>query len=224
MKLIRLFSIVSSFGCLVLVGKADGQEINDPLNIQLKCEVQQNGGITNLDINTQALLELVAVDQGFALPVHAKLWLSGSSFMVLRQDNTILTAIDTNILNVAYTTMILKSKSTQTSKGYLGTVDAKPVAVLNYYGTSLSFSFNFIGNYTISNPVSFVKANNNATYSSSFSGSGFGSGTCGGQNMVVTGTIMGSYSYRYSTGGGLGTFPGTGGSGLGTFPVGAPSE
>jgi hypothetical protein len=213
MKLIKLFSIVSSIGCLLFATKTDAQEINDPLDIQLKCEVQQNGGTTNLEISTQALLELVAADQGFALPVHARLWLSGSSFVVLRQDSTVLTAIDTNILNVTYTTMIVNSKSTQTSKSYLSTVDAKPVAILNYNGTSLSFSFNFIGGYHISNSVSPLKANNNAAYSTSFSGSGFGSGICGSQNMVITGTITGNNSYRYSTGG----------SGLGAFPTGASS-
>jgi len=223
MKLIKLFSIVSSIGCLVFATKADAQEINDPLDIQLKCEVQQNGGTTNLEISSQALLELVAADQGFAIPVHARLWLSGSSFVVLRQNSTILTTIDTNILSVAYATTIVNSKSTQTSKGYLGTVDAKPVAILNYNGTSLSFSFNFIGNYSISNSVSFLKANNNAVYSTSFSGSGFGSGICGTENMVITGTIRGNNSYRYSTGGsGLGAFPS--GSGLGTFPTGASSQ
>jgi hypothetical protein len=55
----------------------------------------------------------------------------------------------------------------------------------------------------------FYNASNftNAVLSRSYSGWGFGSGTCDGQNMVIKGSLKGKDTTRYAVGGGVGTFP-----------------
>jgi hypothetical protein len=218
MKQNILLSVVTIVGLLTFTGEAQTLAINNIMDIVLVCQVQQagppNASTTNLEINTQSLLELIATDQGFTLPSHAKLWLANNSFSVLRADNTIFANIDTNILNIIYGTTVLKSKLIQTSKIYSDTIKETSVVALVYNGTAISFSLNFVGENNFVNDVNFAKATNNAIVSSSFSGLGFGSGTCGGQGMVVTGSLTGKYSFRYTAGGG--TFPS--GTGSGAFP------
>jgi len=183
---------------LAFVSATRAQEINANMDLQLQCQVQQGNSITNAQIDTQSLLELIAADQGFTLPNHAKLRLNGSSFVVLQQDNTVTAYVDTNILSVVYVGMVEKSSSTNNTKNYTSTLTTTPVISINYNGSTISFSCNFKGSYAVYNLV--VHMTDKAVYTTSYSGTGFGTGTFAGQTMVVTGTLNGSYIFQYSTG------------------------
>lgn len=214
---------VAIIALLSFTARAQTLSLNEVMSLGLDCQIQQNESTftsttTNLEINTQSLLELVAADQGFTLPPHAKLWLGGNGFAVLRQDNTIFTNIDTNILSVTYVSTVLKSKLIQNRNLYQDTVDGTSVVTLIYNGSTISFNLNFIGDQTFYNQANYAKTTNNAVVSTSFSGRGFGGGTCGGKNMVVTGFLNGNYTFSYTTGnagpmppgGGDGAFPSPG--------------
>ena len=209
MHRITLFVIIANLELLALSTKAQPLGVEGIMNVALDCQVQQASGTTNLQINTQSLLELIAKDQGFTLPAHAKLWLGGDSFVILKQDNTPFTNVDVNILNVTCVATVLKSdKSTNSThpKTYVITIKGTSVVALNYNGTSISFNLNFVGENDLFNEVPESNAQNDAVYTRSFTGSGLGSGTCGEQSMVVTGSLTGTYSMRYVVGG-TGTFP-----------------
>lgn len=216
----KLSSVLAVFGLLAFTSGAQTLAINDLMNVALVCRVQQDeppdASTTNLKINTKSLLELIAADQGLALPPHAKLWLANNVFSILNEDNTIFADIDTNVLNITYVTTVLKSKLLQTTNNYLETIDGTSIVTLAYNGPSISFTLNCCGKNSFYNKVNFTKTANNAIASNSFSGWGFGSGTYNGQNMIVRGSLKGTYSTRYTAGGGVGTLPP--GSGIGAFP------
>jgi hypothetical protein len=240
MKILRLLGALAVFGLLGFAATAQVPEINNPLNIALVGQVQQeavggapNGvvtflqtvGTTNLTINTRSLLELIATDQGFTLPPKAKLQLVGDMFYILRQDNTIFTIVDSNLLSITYVTNVLQYKMIDTTNQFVHTFTGMSVAILAYNGSSISFTLNCYGKAV------FYNAGNHASRveSHSYSGWGFGSGTCDGQNMVIKGSLNGKYTLRYGAGGqGPGTFPGGGpilpplppasGDDAGTFP------
>jgi len=224
----KLLSVLAIVGLLTFTSEAQTLAINDIMNVALVCQVQQDehpdASTTNLEINTKSLLKLIAADLGLTLPPHAKLWLANNIFSILKEDNTIFADIDTNLLNITYVTTVLKSKLLQTKNTYLETLDGTSIVTLVYNGSSISFTLNCYGKNGFYNKVNFSKTTNNAITSNSFSGWGFGSGLCNGQNMVVKGSLTGIYSTRYTTGGGVGTFPPGNGSGIfpgsdvGTFP------
>jgi hypothetical protein len=206
----KLLNTMAVFGLLTFTTQAQtlALAINNVMSIALVCQVQQDStGVTNCKITTKSLLELIATDQGFTLPAKAKLWSSDDAFSVLNADDTIFTNIDTNLLNITYVTAVLKSKLTQTTNTYTDTINGSSVIILNYNGSSVSFTFNCYGKQNFLNKIK----GTNAVASSSFSGDGFGSGICDGQDMVVKGSLTGKYSMRYTvryTGdGGLGIFP-----------------
>jgi hypothetical protein len=217
MKIIRLLSAMAVFGLLAFTAKAEIY-IYNPLNIALVGQVQQDtvqgapkSGVlsevsartTNLTINTKSLLTLIATDQGFTLPPKAKLWLDGDMFYLLKQDNTIFTIVDSNLLSITYVSDVLNSKQIVTTKTYLETITGTSVAILAYNGSSISFTLNCYGKEIFYNASNFT----NAVLSRSYSGWGFGSGTCDGQNMVIKGSLKGKDTTRYAVGGGVGTFP-----------------
>lgn len=219
----RMKRILSGMAAVIglLAFTAEAQQtmaIHGIMNVALVCQVQQDGlpnaTTTNLAIRTQSLLKFIANDQGFALPANAKLWFDGSASAVLRANNTIFTNIDTNILNITYGTTVLKSKLQQTTKTYVDTIRGKSVVTLNYNGSAMSFNLNVVGENGFYNTVNYAKAENNAVGVNSFSGSGFGSGMVGDQSMVVTGTVTGRWSFRYTADG----EPVTGPSGLAVPP------
>jgi hypothetical protein len=194
--------------------------ISGPLNIALVGQVQQEetvistpgGGhislasasTTKFRINTKSLLKLIAADQDLTLPPKAKLWLSGNSFYILRQDNTIFTNIDSELLSITYVTNVLAYKTIQKTNSYASTVTETLIAILDYNGSSISFSLNCYGKNTFYNATDFT----NAIAVNSYSGPAFGSGTSGDQNMIVKGSLKGKHTTRYAVGGGgVGTFP-----------------
>jgi hypothetical protein len=227
MKTIRLLGALAVFGLPAFTATAQVPVIYNPLNIALVGQVQQEAvqgapkdgvtflqieGTTNLTINTRSLLELIATDQGFTLPPKAKLWLAGDMFYILKQDNTIFKYIDSELLSITYVTNVLQYKMVQTTNKFVRSFTGTSVAILAYNGSSLSFTLTCYGKTTFYNAGNF-KNPDNWIQSYSYSGSGFGSGTCDGQNMVIKGSLNGKYTLRY----------GGGGQGTGTFPGGGPS-
>ena len=97
----KLLGVMTVFGLLALNAKAQILEIYSPLNIDLVCQVQQGefepASTTNLTINTESLLTLIATDQGFTLPAKAKLWLADDRFYILKHDNTPFRMIDRDL-------------------------------------------------------------------------------------------------------------------------------
>jgi len=212
----KLLNAITTFVFLAFTAQAQTLAINNVMNIALVCQVQRqvqqdSSSMTNCKITTKSLLELIATDQGFTLPAKAKLWLNDDTFFVLNADDTIFTNIDTNLLNITYVTTVLKSKLIQTTNTYTDTINGTSVIILNYNGSSVSFTFNCYGKQNFLNKVK----GSNAVLESSFSGDGFGSGMCDGQNMIVKGSLTGKYSTRYTVDGGVGIFPP---GDLGTFP------
>jgi hypothetical protein len=237
MKIIRFLSATAVFGLLAFTATAQVPVIYNPLNIALVGQVQQEavqgvptGSVTflqtvettNLTINTRSLLELIAADQGFTLPPKAKLWLAGDMFYILKQDDTIFTNVDSELLSITYVTNVLQYKMIQTTNKFMHTFAGTSVAIIAYNGSSVSFTLNCYGKATFYNAGNFNNPDN-WVQSYSYSGWGFGSGTCDGQNMVIKGSLKGKYTLRYGAGGqGPGTFPG-GGSSLPLLPP-APGD
>jgi hypothetical protein len=204
----KLLNIIAVLGLLTFTAEAQNFTINSIMNVKLVCQVQQEesyetSSTTNLTINTKSLLEMIATDQGFTLPAKAKLWLSGNSFSVLNSEGTIFVNIDTNLLNITYVTTVLKSNLTQTTNTYVNTINGTSVVILNYSGSSVSFTFNCCGKQNFLNKLKDI----HAVALSSFSGRGFGPGICNSQNMIIQGSLTGKYSTRYTVGDGVGTFP-----------------
>lgn len=218
MKRPRLFGALAVFGLLTLAAQAQMVEIDGPVNIALIGQVQQQvtalstpgGGYfylqsattTNFTINTKSLLKLIAADQGFILPPKAKLWLAGDMFYILRQDNSIVTNIDSELLSITYVTNVLEYQTVQKTNRYVSTIKETLIATLHYNGPSLSFTLDCYGKTAFYNQTDFT----NAIAVNSYSGQGFGYGTSGGLNMIVKGSLQGRHAFRYQVGG-VGTFP-----------------
>jgi len=221
MKEIKILCTLVAFGLAAANVQAQALNIYCPLNIELVCQVQQvptdvvpTGNVvlderattTKLKINTKTLLAMIATDEGFTLPPNAKLWLASDVFYIFRQDNTIFTNVNSGLLNITYMTNVMDYRLFITTKRYVSNLTEPTTAIIAYNGSSVSFSLNCYGK------VKFYNATDDSTnyiLSTSYSGLGFGSGICAGQNMVITGSVAGEQTQRYKTGSGgnAGEFP-----------------
>jgi hypothetical protein len=219
MKQIKLLCVFAALGWLGLNARAQIVEFYCPLNVALVCQVQQEptevtgtnnlvykdrATTTNLTINTKTLLALIAADQGLTLPKNAKLWRVPGGFYIIGPDNTIFTNVDSGLLNLTYVTNVINNNTFLTAnRHYVSNVNSPTTAILTYNGLSVTFTLNLYGKYEFYNESddNFI----NTILSTSFSGEGFGSGTSGGQGMIITGSVTGSETQR--TKGGAQPFP-----------------
>jgi hypothetical protein len=170
----------------------DSTNQSEYLDFSLNCQLLA----TNFEINTKSLMQLIARDQGFALPPNARLWLPAGApgLSILYQDHVIFTNVDTNIFNITLVTNIVSDKITQTKNTYSETVFAPTVLQLNYNGASASFTLTCAGDWKSYSKIVFHKAGYGSNVINSFSGTCAGYGTYGDQNMVIRGTMKGNYT------------------------------
>ena len=145
---------------------------------------------TNLLINNKALLALIAKDQVFTLPANANLGMIENTFVVLNKDKSIFTNVNSGLLSLAMGTSVSKGKATQTAKSETETDASTSVGTMTYNGTNVTkviFTLNFLGKDSYTAKDNYT----NGIVSESFSGSGAGSGSCLGQNMVIKGSLSG---------------------------------
>ncbi|HTY88697.1 MAG TPA: hypothetical protein VMB80_14615 [Candidatus Acidoferrum sp.] len=224
-----------SLSCMIVLGllaaATHGQilKISGPLHLALKAWVQQGetvqttpgGGYSyllsattsNLTITTKSLLKMIAADQGFTLPPRAKLWLDDDTFYILRQDNTIFTNIDYEILSIAYANNVLAYKTIQKGGHYQSTVAGTLIATIYYNSSSLSFALDCYGKNTFYTAAD----GTNAVAVNSFTGQAFGCGSTDGHDMVLKGTLGGRQTQGYKVADG-GILPPFLGNPTGSFP------
>jgi hypothetical protein len=214
----KLFTVCTLLGLLAFSSSAQNLVDGDIINVALVCKVQQGNNPVNEKIDTKALLQLIAADQGFTLPSNPRLALDLNTFFVLNQAGDIFTNVDTNLLSVVDSTYVDTTKVMENKHTYLATIKGNTFVSLAYSGASVSFTFDCLCDTSFLNKENLDKHTNNAVVVSSFSGTGVGSGTNDDRAMTITGTMTGKNlsSSDYTTGE-PGTFP-TNGNPTGAFP------
>ncbi|HTB83014.1 MAG TPA: hypothetical protein VK742_05110 [Candidatus Sulfotelmatobacter sp.] len=186
MKTKLLLTLVCGLALSLSAVRADSLPLNTEVKIKFQCVVDPKPNQNNFKFDTSDLLQIIATDQNISVPAGARLWIStNGQFLVVAPagNETVLAAVDTNLLNLTVYNDIYTSKTSFEPTRTRINVSGTKVVTVNYTGSTVAFSVSVYGKYNSTSEI----VGTNTTTTIKYTATGFGPGGISGKSFIATG-------------------------------------